>query len=88
MAGGEKLIAAYVAGLMLLFVFVKVFYTPIKIAVRLFASSLFVGIILWGVNMAGSLVGIQIGINIYTAIVAGVFGIPGISMMLMLQITI
>ncbi len=88
MVGGEKLIAAYVAGLVLLFVFIKVFYTPIKLAIRLVISSLMGGLILWGVNSAGSLVGIQIGVNIYTAVVAGVFGIPGISMMLMLQITI
>ena len=88
MAGGEKLIAAYVAGLILLFVFVKIFYTPLKIALRLFASSIIGGLILYGVNVAGSLVGIKIGINIYTAMVAGVFGIPGISMMLLLQISI
>ncbi len=88
MAGGEKLIAAYVAGLILLFIFIKIFYTPLKLALRLFASSLIGGVILYGVNVAGSIIGIQIGINIYTAMVAGVFGIPGISMMLMLQISI
>ena len=88
MSGGEKLIAAYVAGLILLFICIRMFYTPIKLAIRLFASSVIGGVILYGVNVAGSFAGIKIGINIYTALVAGVFGIPGISMMLMLQIAI
>lgn len=84
----QTVIAAYAAGLILLFVFIKVFYTPIKVALRLIVSSLFGGAALFVLNFAGAAVGIKIGINIITAAVAGIFGIPGISLMLLLQIAI
>ena len=79
-----NLIGAYALGLILLFVFIKVFYTPLKAAIKLVLNAVGGGIILVIINIAGGFLGIQIGINVFTAAVAGFFGIPGVAMMLLL----
>ena len=86
--GGENIIIAYAVGLVLLFFLFKMFFTPVKIAFKLIVNSVVGGIILFVFNLAGSVIGIQIGINAITAAVAGLLGIPGIAMILLLQIVL
>lgn len=81
-----EFVAAFVIGLMLLFILIRLFYTPVRIACKLFFNALAGGALLWVLNFAGSLAGIQIGINAVTAAVTGVLGVPGIALLLLLQI--
>lgn len=84
----SELVGAYALGLVLLFVFIKIFYVPLKAAVKLALSAVGGGVILYVFNLAGSLVGMQIGLNLFTALVAGLLGIPGMSLLLILQIVL
>lgn len=81
-----EFIAAFSLGLMLLFILLRIFYTPIKLALKLFLNSVAGGVILFLINFAGSLCGIYIGINAVTCAIAGVLGVPGISLLLFLQV--
>lgn len=36
------------------------------------------GTLLWGFNLAGDLIGVHIGLNLATALVVGILGIPGL----------
>lgn len=81
-----EFIAAFSIGLLLLFMLIRLFYTPLKLAFKLFLNAISGGVILFLINLAGSLCGIYIGINAVTCAIAGVLGIPGISLLLFLQI--
>ncbi len=86
--GGENIIIAYAVGLVLLFMLLKVFFTPVRLAFRLLVNSVCGGIVLFVFNLAGAVIGLQIGINAVTAAVTGILGIPGIAMILLLQIVL
>ena len=40
---------------------------------------------LWLFNQAGALIGIQVGVNLFNALVVGVLGVPGFGLLLMTQ---
>jgi len=78
-------IFAYVVGAILLIVALILLARPIKWLFKLLLSCMlgFGGLILF--NLLGGLAGLYIGVNIVTAVTAGVLGIPGLALMLFLQ---
>ena len=76
----------YILGLLILFVITKIFFTPIKFIIRLIANSILGALALWLLNLLRPFIGIYIGINPITALVTGLLGIPGICLLLLLQI--
>jgi inhibitor of the pro-sigma K processing machinery len=84
----NNLIGAYILGFILLLVLIKIFYTPLKVALKLCCNAFFGGLILIFINFIGEYIGLNIGVNLITSLVAGVLGMPGISLMLMLQIAL
>ncbi len=85
---GDNLIIAYVIGLVLLFFLIRIFYAPLKIAFKLLGNAIAGGVFLLFINVVGSIVNIQIGVNLATAIIAGILGIPGVTLMLILQVVL
>ena len=85
---GENLIVAYAIGLIMLFFIIKVFYTPIKIAFKLTLNAISGGLFLVFINVVGGIVGIQLGVNVFTALIVGILGIPGAALMLILQVVL
>jgi inhibitor of the pro-sigma K processing machinery len=69
--------AVYIIGVLLVL--------PIKIIVKLVINGVVGAIALFVINIFGGLVGLTIGINPITALVAGFLGIPGIILLLFLQ---
>ena len=84
----NNLIAAYAVGLVLLFFLIRIFYTPLKFAVKLIGNAIAGGLFLLFINLVGGIVNIQIGINIFTALTVGLLGIPGAALMLILQVVL
>ncbi len=84
----NNLIAAYAVGLVLLFFLIRIFYTPLKFAIKLVGNAIAGGVFLLFINLVGGIVNFQIGINIFTAITVGVLGIPGAALMLILQVVL
>lgn len=76
----------YILGLLVLFVVTKIFFKPIKFTVRLIANSILGAGVLWLINLLNPIFGICIGINPVTALITGLFGVPGICLILLLQI--
>ncbi|MCI6276564.1 MAG: pro-sigmaK processing inhibitor BofA family protein [Clostridium sp.] len=68
----------FLIGLLVLFLVVKIFAWPIKILLKLIVNGILGGILLWLVNLVGGGFGLYIGINIVTALIAGILGIPGV----------
>lgn len=69
--------AVYIIGVLLVL--------PIKIVVRLVINGIIGAIALFVINIFGGMIGLTIGINPITALVAGFLGIPGIILLLFLQ---
>ncbi|WP_297632076.1 pro-sigmaK processing inhibitor BofA family protein [uncultured Clostridium sp.] len=65
-------------GLAVLYVIIKLLKWPIKLLLHGIAGV----ILLYVVNFIGVGFGIHIGINIITALIAGIFGIPGVIVLL------
>lgn len=40
---------------------------------------------IWLFNFAGGLIGVQVGLNLFTALTVGVLGLPGFGLLLLLQ---
>ncbi|WP_297518693.1 pro-sigmaK processing inhibitor BofA family protein [uncultured Clostridium sp.] len=58
----------------------------IKGSIKLLINGVVGVILLWIVNFVGASFGITIGINIFTALIAGIFGIPGVIVMVVFKL--
>lgn len=77
------IIAAAVA--VLLLIFFLIFKTSIKIAFKVLINAVIGFILLFVFNGLGSVIGVTLAFNWVNAIVAGILGIPGIALLLILR---
>lgn len=68
-----------------LIVFIKVFSTPLKLAMKLALNTFFGFVSLLLFNLLGYFTGVTIGVNVINSLVIGVFGIPGFFLLLMIR---
>lgn len=78
-------IIAYIFGLILLYIAGWVLLGPLKFLFKLIFNSILGGVALILINFFGGIIGLHIGVNFVTALVTGMLGIPGISLILVLQ---
>lgn len=69
---------AYAAGLMAIYFLGKLLIVPIKTILKLMLNSIIGGVILMLINTFGAGLGIFLPVNLITAVIAGVLGVPGI----------
>ncbi len=74
--------AAVLCGVVML---LKIFGTPIRLALKLALNTLLGFAELVVLNFLGSLVGIGIGINLVNALVVAVLGIPGVFLLFLVK---
>lgn len=63
---------------------VRLFRTPLKLAVRLLGNTALGFAALWGVNLAAPAAALP-GFNLWNALVIAVLGVPGFILLLLLQ---
>lgn len=68
-------------GVVILYFLIKLLKWPIKLLINGICGV----ILLYIVNLIGVHFGIYIGINVITAIIAGIFGIPGVIAIILFQ---
>ncbi len=78
-------ILAYAAGLILLYFVGWILIIPLKYLVKLIINGIIGGILLFLINLLGGAIGLHIAINPLTAIIAGVLGVPGVILLIVLQ---
>ncbi|MCD3217991.1 pro-sigmaK processing inhibitor BofA [Clostridium botulinum C] len=71
-------IGYFMIGIILLYVVVKLLAWPIKILYKLIINGVLGVVLLLIVNFIGGNIGITIGINPWSVLIAGFFGIPGV----------
>ncbi len=77
-------VIGYILGLLVLFVVTRILLKPLRVFIRLLANSV-AGILLMMLLNALPF-GIYLGINPITALVTGLLGVPGVCLLLVLQI--
>ena len=77
----QKLLAAFLAAFFLI-ALLRVFRTPLRIALRLLGNTLLGFLALWA---TAGIPGITLGFNLWNALVIGVFGLPGFVLLLLTQ---
>lgn len=81
----ENLITFAIPILLMLLV-LKVLFTPMKWAVKLAMHALCGFICLWLLNSVSGFTGLELPINAVTTLISGVFGVPGIALIALLEI--
>ncbi len=78
-------IIAIFFGLLVIYVMARLLYLPAKILLGLIGNTVVGGGLLVLFNVVGTYFGLGIGINVLTALLVGLLGIPGIFLLMILQ---
>lgn len=83
--GTLQTIIYVVIGVLLLWLIIKLFSTPIKWALKLLLNALLGFVMLFIFNFFGGFIGLELTVGWLSAIVAGILGIPGIILLLLIE---
>ncbi|MCI7617883.1 MAG: pro-sigmaK processing inhibitor BofA family protein [Firmicutes bacterium] len=76
----------YVGAIVLIFLVGKIFLWPLKHVLKLAASSVIGGLAILIINALGAGFGLMIPLNLISAAIVGVLGIPGVMLLLILTL--
>ncbi|NLB79897.1 MAG: pro-sigmaK processing inhibitor BofA [Clostridiaceae bacterium] len=79
------IIVAWVVGVLIVFAFGKAMLLPLKVILRLVINGVLGGIAILIINLIGAPLGFTISLNIFSALVAGILGLPGIILLIILK---
>lgn len=77
---------AYIVGIILLFIFGRLFLTPLRTILKLVLNSLLGAAVILLANWAGGLFGFHMALNIFTAFIVGTLGVPGFILLAVLKL--
>ena len=69
-------IITYLACIIFIFIFGRIFIVPLKHIIKLVINSILGGVLIFVINTIGSVFQFHIGLNIGTAIFVGILGVP------------
>ena len=79
-------IITFVACIVFILIFGKIFIWPLKSIIKLIFNSVFGGILIYIINIIGASFNFHIGLNIITSILVGLLGVPGAILLIVLKI--
>lgn len=79
------ILALALAGALLLFFSAKALSAPFRIALKVVLNTLLGFGALFLLNATASLTGLSLGLNLFNAVVVGIFGVPGLGLLMMLK---
>lgn len=79
------IILAWIIGVLIVFAFGKAMLLPLKIIFRLVINGILGGIAIIIINLIGAPLGFTISLNVFSALVAGILGLPGIILLVILK---
>lgn len=83
-----KMLIVYIGCIIGIFIIGKIFIVPIKVIMKLILNTILGAILLYIINIIGASFNFHIGINLITTLVTGILGIPGVILLILLQIFI
>lgn len=79
-------IITYLACICFIFVFGRIFIVPIKKVLKLILNSLLGGLAIYIINLIGAGFNFHIGLNVFTSVLVGILGVPGVICIVILKI--
>jgi inhibitor of the pro-sigma K processing machinery len=76
---------AFAVGLLFIFIFGRLFLAPMKAILKLLYNGIIGAVALILINLAGSLINFHIAINIFSAFIVGLLGVPGLILLIILK---
>ena len=76
------IIIAYAVGILLILLLGRILVIPLKIVLKLVYNGLIGGLVLWLVNLIGSPMGFSLPITVWTALLVGLLGLPGVALLI------
>lgn len=64
---------------------IRLFKTPLKLALRTTANTVLGFGALWAVNLTTAYTGLSLGLNLFNALTIAVLGIPGLGLLLLVK---
>lgn len=80
-----NVIAAVVFGIFILYFLSRIFFRPFKLLLTALLHVILGGAVIILYNLAGSFWGLTVGLNIASALLVGIMGLPGLAMLIALQ---
>jgi inhibitor of the pro-sigma K processing machinery len=74
--------------IVVLWIIGKIFSVPLKALFKLIINSVLGGLLIFIINLIGAVWNFHIGLNIVTAILVGILGIPGAVLLVILKLFI
>ena len=84
----DRNLIAYLACICFLFIFGRIFIVPIKKILKLVFNSILGGVVIFLINLIGANFGFHIGLNIFTSIIIGLLGLPGVVCLIVVKLLI
>lgn len=84
----EGNLITYLACICFIFIFGRLFIVPIKKILKLVFNSILGGVSIFLINLIGANFGFHIGLNIFTSIIVGILGLPGVICLIVVKLLI
>ena len=81
-------IITYLACIFFLILIGRIFAVPLKAILKLIGNSILGGILIFVINLIGGIWNFRIGLNILTAVIVGILGLPGAILLILLTLFI
>ena len=79
------IVLAWVIGVLIISAFGKALLLPLKVVSKLLLNGILGGIVLIFINLIGGALGFTISLNVISAFVVGILGLPGIILLVILK---
>lgn len=79
-------IIIYIACIVALFLMGRIFAIPLMKILKLAINSFLGGVLIYIINLIGGFFSFHIGLNYITAIFVGLFGVPGVILLIILKL--
>lgn len=79
------IVLAWIAGVLIILALGKALLLPLKIVLRLVINGILGGIAILVINLIGGPLGFTLALNPVSALIAGILGLPGIILLVILK---
>ena len=80
-----QFILTFLIALIVMYIILKILSLPFKIIVKLLINGFVGGVVIWIINLIGANFGFMITLNWISALIAGILGIPGVVILVILH---
>lgn len=77
---------SFFVALIVLYIILKILAAPVKIIIKLLINAFVGGVVRFLINLVGASFGIVLNITWITSLIVGIFGVPGVVLVILLQI--